>query len=181
VMVGNYLNPVYVSVVLKGSAAVLGTSDMVYAIGAVLAGLTIPLLIQRLGSYGTVIVTFLAFTLSVLLMFAFPFVGVFLALKVLNGWGNAGTRVARNTIMMETVPNQVMGRVNSFFNAAGMGMRVLMIGLATQVVAFSGADAALLVLGCVMIASFTGIFASRKLFWSKKGSVQRPKVNGIME
>lgn len=175
VMVGNYLNPVYISDILKGSAAVLGSSDMIYAGGAVLAGLTIPLLIQRFGSYGTVIVTFLAFTLSVLLMFAFPFVGVFLALKVLNGWGNAGTRVARNTIMMETVPNQVMGRVNSFFNAAGMGLRVLMIGMATQVVAFSGADTAMLVLGCVMIASFTGIIASRKLFWSKRDrcSVQR--------
>jgi MFS family permease len=170
VMVGNYLYPVYVAGVLHGSAAVLGASDMIYAVGAVLAGLTIPLLIQRLGAYGTILITFVSFTLSVLLIFALPFIGVFLALKILNGWGNAGTRVARNTIMMETVPNHVMGRVNSFFNAAGMGLRVLLIGTATQVVAFFGADAALLVLGCILIASFTGVLASRKLFVEKSNS-----------
>lgn len=170
VMLGNYLYPVYVQSILHGTASVLGASDMIYAVGAVLAGLTIPFLIHRFGSYGTVIVTFLTFTASVLLIYAFPIVGVFLAVKILNGWGNSGTRVARNTIMMETVPNHVMGRVNSFFNAAGMGMRVLMIGMATQVVAFSGVDTALLVLALVLAVSFAGVLATRKLF-----TVQRSK------
>lgn len=169
VMTGNYLYPVYVESILHGNAAVLGASDMIYAVGAVLAGLTIPLLVHRFGSYGTIIVTFVTFTLSVLLIYIFPIIGVFLFLKILNGWGNAGTRVARNTIMMETVPNNVIGRVNSFFNAAGMGLRVLMLAIATQAVSFSGADTGLLLLTAVLILTFTGILASRKLFSEKKG------------
>ncbi|HEU4965846.1 MAG TPA: MFS transporter [Bacilli bacterium] len=164
VMLGNYLFPVYVTNVLRSSAAVLGGSDMIYAFGAALAGLTVPLLIRKMGSYGTVVVTFVTFTLSILTMYLFPAVGVFLAFKIFNGWGNAGTRVARNTIMMETVPNHVMGRVNSFFSAAGMGMRVLVIGSATQIVAYAGAEQALLMLVGLLAVAFLGVFTSRKLF-----------------
>lgn len=164
VMTTNYLNPVYISRVLEGSGAMLGVSDMIYAIGAVVAGLTIPLLIQRFGSYGTVVLTFISFIFSVMMTFAFPIIGIFLAMRVFNGWGNAGTRVARNTIIMETVPNQVVGRVNSFFNAASLGLRVLLIGTATQIIAFSGAKLTYLMLGTVLIISFVGILAARKLF-----------------
>jgi len=164
VMTANYLNPVYISSVLQGSAAMLGISDMIYAIGAILAGLTIPLLVQRFGSYGTVVITFISFGVSVLVIYAFPVIGVFMAMRVLNGWGNAGTRVARNTIMMEMVPNQVMGRVNSFFNAASLGLRVLLIATATQIIAFSGAKLTYLMLGIVLTVSFIGIFTARKLF-----------------
>jgi len=178
VMVGNYLYPVYVADVLQAAAGIFGASNMLYAIGAILAGLTIPLLIQRVGPYGTILCTFIGYTLSVLLIFLVPVVGVFLALKLLNGWGNAGTRVARNTIMMETVPNQMMGRVNSFFNAAGMGMRVLLLGLTTQVVALSGANTAVLILAALLVFTFSGILWGRQLFIPKQAPEQEKRYAG---
>jgi MFS family permease len=164
VMVGNYIHPVYISSVLHGGANVLGASDMIYAIGAVLAGLTVPLLMRRFGSYRTILITFTMFTLSMVCIYLFPFIGIFLAVKTLNGWGNAGTRVVRNTLMMETIPNHLIGRVNSFFNAMGMGMRVLFIGASTQIIAYLGARTAMLLLVVLLFFCFAGVIAGSKLF-----------------
>ncbi|KRF23151.1 MFS transporter [Paenibacillus sp. Soil787] len=164
VMVGNYLYPVYITSVLHGGASVLGAADMIFAIGAVLAGLTVPLLMQRLGSYYTTILSFVIFSLSIVFFYVFPLVSIFLLFKTLNGWGNAGSRVARNTILMEMVPNHLIGRVNSFFNTVGMGMRVLLIGVCTQIVSFQGARTAILLLGVLLVVSFIGLIGSRPLF-----------------
>lgn len=164
VMVGNYLYPVYITSVLHGGANVLGAADMIFAIGAVLAGLTVPLLMQRLGSYYTTILSFVIFSLSIVFFYVFPLVSIFLLFKTLNGWGNAGSRVARNTILMEMVPNHLIGRVNSFFNTVGMGMRVLLIGVCTQIVSFQGARTAILLLGVLLVVSFIGLIGSKPLF-----------------
>lgn len=164
VMVGNYLYPVYITSVLHGGANVLGAADMIFAIGAVVAGLTVPLLMQRLGSYYTTILSFVIFSLSIVFFYAFPIVSIFLLFKTLNGWGNAGSRVARNTILMEMVPNHLIGRVNSFFNTVGMGMRVLLIGVCTQIVSFQGARTAILLLGVLLVVSFIGLIGSKPLF-----------------
>ncbi|MFD0696900.1 MFS transporter [Paenibacillus sp. GCM10027628] len=164
VMVGNYLYPVYITSVLHGGADVFGAADMIFAIGAVVAGLTVPMLMQRLGSYYTTILAFVLFSLSIIFFYALPIVSIFLAFKTLNGWGNAGSRVARNTILMEIVPNHLIGRVNSFFNTVGMGMRVLLIGICTQIVTFQGARAALLLLGALLLVSLIGLIRSKSLF-----------------
>ncbi|MDQ0902432.1 MFS transporter [Paenibacillus sp. V4I7] len=164
VMVGNYLYPVYITSVLHGGANVLGAADMIFAIGAVVAGLTVPLLMQRLGSYYTTILSFVIFSLSIVFFYVFPLVSIFLLFKTLNGWGNAGSRVARNTILMEMVPNHLIGRVNSFFNTVGMGMRVLLIGVCTQIVSFQGARTAILLLGVLLVVSLIGLIGSKPLF-----------------
>lgn len=160
VMAGNYLYPVYISTVLRGGANVLGASEMIYAIGAVLAGLTVPLLVRKLGSYGSALVTFIAFAVSVLFIYAMPLIGIYLSAKIINGWGNAGTRVARNIVMMESVPNHLIGRVNSFFNAMGMGVRVLLIGASTQIVTHFGARSAVLLLIGFLLFGFFGLILS---------------------
>ncbi|OCT16072.1 hypothetical protein A8709_10695 [Paenibacillus pectinilyticus] len=166
VMVGNYLYPVYITSVLHGGANVLGAADMIFAIGAVVAGLTIPLIMKRLGAYATTILSFLMFSLSIVFFYSFPIVSIFLVFKTLNGWGNAGSRVARNTILMEMVPNHLIGRVNSFFNTVGMGMRVLLIAVCTQIVSFQGARSAILLLGILLLVSLVGLIGSRSLFYT---------------
>ncbi|MFC5450685.1 MFS transporter [Paenibacillus aestuarii] len=164
VMAGNYLFPVYITSVLHGGASVMGSADMIFAIGAVIAGLTIPWLMQRIGSYATTITAFVMFSISIALFYTFPLIGIYLGFKSLNGWGNAGSRIARNTILMEMVPNHLIGRVNSFFNTVGMGLRVVLIGACTQIVAHQGARAALLMLGGMLLLSFIGVLSSRRLF-----------------
>ncbi|WP_052475971.1 MFS transporter [Cohnella kolymensis] len=166
VMVGNYLYPIYITSVLHAGAGVMGAADMIFAVGAVAAGISVPLLMNRFGPYTTTIFTFILFTISIVFFYSVPLVGIFLMFKTLNGWGNAGSRVARNTILMEMVPNRLIGRVNSFFNTAGMGMRVVLIAVCTQIVAFQGVRSAILLLGLLLLVSLIGLLFSRNLFAS---------------
>jgi hypothetical protein len=57
--------------------------------------------------------------------------------------------------------------VNSFFNAMGMGMRVLFIGASTQIIAYLGARTAMLLLVVLLFVSFAGVIAGSKLFAMK--------------
>lgn len=164
VMVANYVFPVFVSKTLHADSSILGLSFTVYAIGAVIAGFTIPFLMNRFGTYRTVIFASAIFTLGILVIAWLPVIGIFLLVQIVLGWGNAGTRVARNTIMMDMVPNQIIGRVDSFFQAIGLGIRVAIIGLFTQTIHMTGASISLSIVGTLLILSFIGILLSGKLF-----------------
>lgn len=169
-MVGNYLFPIYVTKVLHAGANVLGTADMFYAIGAILAGLIIPTLVSRLGSFRSIVVTFSSYTAAIWMIGLFPITGLYIALKLVLGFGNAGTRVARNTVMMELVPNHLMGRVNSFFNAFGMGTRVLLLAIFTRTIVNTGASGSLLISGGILLLCFAGVLAGKRLFLDKAGA-----------
>lgn len=164
VMVGNYLFPVYVSKSLHADATILGLSFTLYAIGAVVAGFTVPFLINRFGTFRTLRATALIFTIGFLVIAWTPIAGLFLLLQIALGWGNAGTRVARNTMMMDMVPNQLIGRVDSFFQAIGLAIRVSLIGLFTQTIHLTGPSVSLSIVGILLVLSFAGILLNGKLF-----------------
>ncbi|MBL0386526.1 MFS transporter [Tumebacillus sp. ITR2] len=167
-MAGNYLFPIYVTQELHAGADVLGLADMCYAIGAILAGISIPVLVGRLGPFRSIVLTFTSYTVAILLIGFYPLTWLYMALKLVLGWGNAGTRVARNTVMMELVPNPLMGRVNSFFNAFGMGTRVLLLAIFTRTIAYTGSAMSFVICGVLLLLCFVGVLAGRKLFVVKK-------------
>lgn len=162
VMVGHYLWPIYIAKVLRADATVMGLADMIYAIGAVLAGFTVPLMMRKFGGYVTVFISVSVFTIGILLAVWTSVIVLFLLLKIMLGWGNSGSRVARNTILMELVPNQLNGRVNSFFNAVGMGLRVTIIGLFTQTIQYTGASASLTIVGLLLVVAAIGVVISQR-------------------
>ncbi|WP_047150717.1 MFS transporter [Aneurinibacillus tyrosinisolvens] len=164
VMVGNYLFPIYIAHTLHANGTVMGLTDTMYAIGAILGGYTIPFLMTKLGAFRTVLLTVSFYTIGTLIIAAIPAVGLFLALKIMLGWGNSGSRVARNTIMMNEVPNEFIGRANSFFNAAGMLLRVGLIGIFAKVTPHTGVPFSLFIVGFLLIAACIGVIISRSLF-----------------
>jgi MFS family permease len=164
VMVGNYLYPVYIAKVLQADGSVMGMADVMYALGAILGGYTIPFLQNKYSSFWTVLLTVSAYTLGTLTIASTSLVGLFLTLKIMLGWGNAGSRVARNTIMMNEVPNEYMGRVNSFFAAVGMLLRVSLIGLFARTVVYTGASISLFIMGGLLLLACFGVLVSRSLF-----------------
>ena len=162
VMVSNYLFPIYASRALQAGPAVFGAGEVTFAVGSILAGLTIPRMIAAIGSYRTVLLTVAMFTLAAALLAAFPLVGLYLLLNAMLGWGNAGSRVARSTIILLAVPNALIGRVNVLFNLLERLVRTaVLLYLTSRVEALGspfgfGIVAALAGLACI------GVAASRK-------------------
>ena len=137
-MVANYLSPIFVRGALKAGPEIYGCGEVAYALGAVLAGLTVPGVNARLGLVHTLLTTVGVFTIASALVPLYPTVAVFLACFVFQGWGNAGSRVARSILVLKTVPNQLVGRVNLFYSAAERLLRATALTVATQQVASSG-------------------------------------------
>jgi MFS family permease len=139
VMVCIFLAPVFINNVLHAGPVVFGFSEVSYSFGAVLAGLTIPWLIGKIGLIRTLLLTVGCYTLAAAINPVFPVVAVFLGSVFFQGWGNAGSRVARSTIALEAVPNELMGRVNLFYSVLERLLRAGLIVFVTHQVAASGA------------------------------------------
>jgi MFS family permease len=139
VMVCVYLTPVFISNALHAGSVVYGFAEVVYSFGAVLAGLTVPWLSGKIGLMRTLLLTVGCYTIAAAVNPLYPAVAVFLGSLVAQGWGNAGSRVARTTVVLETVPNEVMGRVNLFYSALERLLRAVLLAFVTHQVETSGA------------------------------------------
>jgi MFS family permease len=135
VMLTGYLAPIFVKDVLGAGPEVYGFGEVFYSLGAVIAGLTIPSMSGRLGLVPTLLVTVGGYTVAVAANPLFPTIAVLLFSMALQGWGNAGSRVARSTLALETVPNELMGRVTLFYSALERLLRAIFLGLLTRQVA----------------------------------------------
>lgn len=162
VLVANSINPVYVVQTLKADASVMGISGVIFALGAVLVGFIVHFLVKRWGNHATSLFTYAVFTLSVIIVVAVPSVAVFFLHKSLFGWGNAGTRVVRNVYMLEHIPNDIIGRVNSFMNGAGLAFRILCLSCSVQLITWFGPRVSFLLLGLLLIVGFYGMLAVRE-------------------
>ena len=151
VMVGNYLFPIYVQHILRASAAVFGTGEMAFAVGAIAAGLVGPPLLTRLPTATVALGMMALFVVGLALLSGVPTVATFYVALLLIGLGNAGAGVARGTVLLHEVPNALMGRVNVVIAAIDRLVRTLMQFAAIAVVV--RADAVLAFGG---LLTFTG-------------------------
>jgi MFS family permease len=132
VMVTNYLFPVYISDILHGDGSVYGLHEMVYGIGAAFAGILIPLMLQKLSTEWSIAITVLIYTIALIMYSFFPTIPLFYLLTILTAFGNAGTRVARNSFIMEIVPNEKIGRVDGLFRVVGLAFRIVLLATFTK-------------------------------------------------
>lgn len=130
IVVVQALGPIYVKEYLKESASVLSFFKGFYALGALSAGLLgLSTFIRRSNLVKQIIFLlgfagFLYFILSVTQSIALTLLGGFLL-----GICNAGTRIHRITYLVRIIPNEVIGRANSFFAVANVLMRASFIAL----------------------------------------------------
>jgi len=160
VMVDNYLLPVYVTEVLQSAANVFGGGEITFAIGALLAGVFIPVIATKRGANPVIMftMTLCLMALSGLALVHTPF-SYFISMGIF-GVGNAGCRVARTAQMLHVVPNSVMGRVSMFFNGADRLLRTLLILTSTLIVAHHSPVLAFAILWLVLFASIMGAYAT---------------------
>ena len=81
-----------------------------YGVGAVVAGICIPLIMKYVKTEVSIVMTMCIYVISITAMIIEPSVMLLYGLAIFHAIGNAGTRVARNVLMMEEIPNEVMGR-----------------------------------------------------------------------
>jgi MFS family permease len=161
VMVGNYLFPIYISQTLRAGAWVFGAGEIVFALGAAAAGFALPRLLEGHSAQHTVPATTAIFAAGVTLLVFFPTVSVYLLAALLLGFGNAGSRVARNAALLHLVDKKVMGRVNSFFHAYDRVLRTVLTSAVIALVATGGARPAFALLLVVVLVALVAVWQSR--------------------
>lgn len=161
VMVSNYLFPVYVAGTLHATAAVFGRGEIVFALGALMAGFFIPHLATRRGADKIIIFTMSACVLSLVVLVGWHSENAYYLALLLFGLGNAGSRVARNALVLSLVPNAVIGRVAMTFSVADRLLRTVLTFACTLMVARASATLGFAVLLLVLLAAFAGTLATR--------------------
>ncbi|MHC0036852.1 MFS transporter [Pseudoneobacillus sp. C159] len=154
VMVTNYLFPVYLVDVLKVEGSIYGAQSMVYGIGAVLAGIMIPYMVKKFGNENSIVITTLLYTVGINIILMTKAIPVFLVIIALLAFGNAGTRVARNTYLMDHIPNQIVGRVDSLFRTIGLAIRVVLLSTFTLINSSFDVHYSFYLLAFILILSF---------------------------
>lgn len=125
------LLPEYVRVQLNAAADVFASSDMLFAAGALFSGVITRRLFGKRSPVAVVSMLmlllsvgylFVAFNTSIWYLFLFSF---------FYGYVNTGVRIMRVTYLFNTVSNDKIGRILSFFKVADTTMRGLFIALFT--------------------------------------------------
>ncbi|MBJ6360060.1 MFS transporter [Paenibacillus sp. GCM10012307] len=164
VMVGNFLIPVYIIKELLQPGSFFGVYNAVYAIGAVACGFIVVRLINRIGGFAALIGMMAVFTASLTGIFLLQQPGLFLLCSLFTGFSNAGAKIIRNTMMMNTIDSSYIGRVSSFYSTLGLLLRLLLLISFTTLVDQSGT---LPLLGFVAVLSLISLTA---LIWIRHSS-----------
>ena len=125
------LLPTYVSEYLDRGSEIYAGSEILYAIGALSAGLGIRWLFRNTNTIKAVIMMMLV-TVVILEITAFTQSALILLLVTLTiGLTNAGTRILRITYLFNHVPNHIIGRTGSVFQSINIILRFGFISLFT--------------------------------------------------
>ncbi len=124
-----FLFAIYVNNHLQESGGVFATAELMYALGAVLAGLAIRQVFSRVSTVAAII--FMIFVTSGLffVLSVTTSIAIFFGMSLILGITNAGTRILRVNYLFHHLPNQVYGRANSVFFIANVAFRILFISI----------------------------------------------------
>lgn len=123
------LAPLYVVQHLEVSTEVFATSEIFYALGAILAGVGIHRLFQKMTLVRAIMFLMLVTILELLGLVLTQSVGFFFLVSLLLGITNAGIRVLRISYLFRVLPNEIIGRVNSIFFLTNIMARVVFLTL----------------------------------------------------
>ena len=177
-MIGNYLRPIYINNTLQADASIYGFTNMFYSIGAICAGILISIVFARFGPWIAAVGSVAIYTASLFLVALVPIVQIFLILQVFHGLGNAGSRICKQNIMMATIPNDRIGRVNGIFEAVGMAMRVLLLLTFTFSMDWISVQFAFLSTAVLSLLALVLIYKNRSQLSSFKRTIPLAKTSG---
>jgi len=162
-MVANYLSPIFVRDTLGMGSEVYAAGEISYAVGAVVAGLSVPFINGKIGLIPTLLFTIGLYTIAVALNPILPVAVVFLVSFLLQGWGNAGSRVARSILVLKTVPNEIIGRVNLLYGAIERLLRAGLLALVTYLLKDWGPNVSYFILAGVCLVGWLLVAGCRNV------------------
>jgi MFS family permease len=175
IMVANYLSPIFVKDTLRMGSEVYAAGEVSYAVGAIAAGLTVPFVHGKIGLIPTLLFTIGVYTIAVALNPILPVAAIFFLSFLLQGWGNAGSRVARSILVLKTVPNEIIGRVNLFYSAIERLFRAALLALVTYLLTDWGPNLSYLILAGVCLVGWFLVLACRGVRTHKVQAPVRPR------
>jgi len=123
------LLPLYVDGHLHKGADVYASSEIYYALGALMAGFGTNYLIRFMNEVKAIIAKMLLTTFILFLCAFTQSVSIFFAISFLIGITNAGTRILRVTWLFHHIPNNLIGRTGGVFHVINILLRSAFIAL----------------------------------------------------
>jgi len=124
-----YLSASYVDRQLQSGGDVFALSEMLYALGAVFAGLMIRKIFSRISLLSSIIVMTIMGSMLFAVLATTGQIPIFYLMSFILGVTNAGIRIQRVTYLFSTIPNQVYGRSNSVFNLVNISFRIFFLSI----------------------------------------------------
>ncbi|MCH2023193.1 MAG: MFS transporter [Saprospiraceae bacterium] len=121
------LAPVYVTQHLKASSETYAISEIFYALGAIVAGISVHRIFKKMTFVKAIIIMTLISVLEFVFMICSTWISVFYIMTFLLGLTNAGIRVIRVSYLFKVLPNQIMGRANSIFFLSNALSRIVFL------------------------------------------------------
>ncbi|MEQ2528996.1 MFS transporter [Bacillaceae bacterium CLA-AA-H227] len=179
VMITNYLFPVYLADVLQTSGNIYGIQGMIYGLGAIVAGVFVPIVARRIGDEKTIIYGVLTYTIAISLIIYTNIPG-YLALMFFIAIGNCGSRVARNSFLMDHIPNEIIGRIDSLFRTLGLLLRFILLAIFTGLVSSGQITLCFLVLSGLLLLAFATVLLSwRKGFYFNIDDIKKSRLHSL--
>ncbi|OJH19187.1 MFS transporter [Bacillus obstructivus] len=168
VMLVNLLNPIFVSHSLKADVKIYSLGEVTYSIGALISGICTTIITRKLSSSSYMVANYFMMIVALILTVTFPKAGIFLLCSALIGWCNVSTRLIRQNMYMELLPNHLIGRVLSFFKSIGTLLRLLLLALFTIIIDLNGVAVGYFILAGILSLATIGIFLSFRLLLKEK-------------
>lgn len=116
---------------LHEDAPVLGLTELMYGLGALFSGVIIQTLFSKMHVLkAVVLLTFATGTIFLVSSMTCAVI-VFINVAFLKGFTNASSRIFRVTYLFSLIPNELAGRVNSFFNVMNTVFRLIFLSMFT--------------------------------------------------
>ena len=126
---GTLINPIYVDHFLHRGGAIFALSDMVFSLGALLAGVVTTRLITQRQSLSGIMLLFILATFMYALLTFNTYLLLFFTAHFIIGFCNSASRVLRITYLFSHIPNSVIGRANSVFFVINVALRIGLTGI----------------------------------------------------
>lgn len=173
-LVSYFLMPSYVSLFLHQSTSVFASSELFFALGAVIAGFGARFFLQNVHEVIRILVL-TSIGCIVFLIFSYnTHLGLFYIANILFGFSNAAIRFNRISYFWKIIPNQIMGRVSSVINLSSYILRGLW-GFVFALSFFKGENGIQLVMIILMIF----IFVSGIVIFSCRNQIKRLELTNL--